>query len=41
MKNKYKEAESAYQTVKHNLESSTEDLCRVKEALKWYVLDYG
>jgi hypothetical protein len=38
MKKKYKEAESAYQTVKHDLESTTEDLCRVKEALKQYVL---
>ncbi|XP_021916977.1 uncharacterized protein LOC110828509 isoform X2 [Zootermopsis nevadensis] len=34
MKKKYMEAELAYQTVKHELELTAEELCRVKEALK-------
>lgn len=37
MKKKYMEAELAYQTVKHDLELTAEELCRVKEALKWFV----
>jgi hypothetical protein len=37
MKKKCSETESAYQIVKHDLEATKEDLCRVEEDLKWYI----
>lgn len=37
LKKKYDDAESACQLLKHDLESAKEDLCQVKEDLKWYV----
>jgi hypothetical protein len=37
LKKKYDDAESACQFMKRDLESAKEDLCRVKEDLKWYV----
>jgi hypothetical protein len=37
LKKRCYEAESAYQIVKHDLESTKEDLCRVEEDLKWYI----
>jgi hypothetical protein len=38
LKKRYDVAESACQFMKHDLESAKEDLCRMKEDLKWYVL---
>jgi hypothetical protein len=37
LKKKCNEAESAYQIVKRDLESTKEDMCRVEEDLKWYI----
>jgi hypothetical protein len=37
LKKKYDDAESACQLMKHDLESTKKDLCRVKEDVKWYV----
>jgi hypothetical protein len=39
MKRKCNEFESAYQNVKHDLEATKEDMCRVEEDLKWYVIE--
>jgi hypothetical protein len=37
LKKKCNETESAYQIVKHDLESTKEDMCRIEEDLKWYI----
>jgi purine nucleoside permease len=37
LKKKCNEAESAYQIVKRELESTKEDMCRLEEDQKWYI----